>query len=140
MIYESNLSSSLSSSPYQDRLAILFNRQSLPDIISCPPQPKEHESNKGSRTPLDDFSLFGRISTFDSIHTYSGIFISGDFSRWILLDRDRGSLYGHPMWCDGGVSCFTAFNSYSCAFGFAYVTLKVRVSIIIRKNFVYSPY
>jgi hypothetical protein len=66
-----------------------------------------------------------RISVFNAIHDHSGFFVSGRLPRWIFIDERYGSIYGHPMWCDGAVTCFASFDSDHARRGFAYVTDKV---------------
>jgi hypothetical protein len=135
IIYESHVLPSIESSlsSHLDRLAILFHRQSLPDMLSLTPQSDElqHQDRISYPNPLmveEPFHLSSHLAVFNSVQNYSGFFISGAFPRWVFLDQDHGSFYSHPMWCDGGVSCFTALDHEYCSQGFAYITHKVSMS------------
>ena len=140
IVYESSTISHLllaTVASNHDRLAIVFHRRPLSDTVSAVPKSKERPIDDHSHPSSSEEtpSHHSRMTRFNSTCGYPGLFIGGTFPRWILLDQDHGSIFGHPMWCDGAINCFTTFltnhqdslssPSSPALSGFAYVTHKV---------------
>uniref|UniRef100_A0A0E0DBS7 Cleavage/polyadenylation specificity factor A subunit C-terminal domain-containing protein n=1 Tax=Oryza meridionalis TaxID=40149 RepID=A0A0E0DBS7_9ORYZ len=70
----------------------------------------------------EDIPTLGRprITTFNNVGGYEGLFLSGTRPAWVMVCRQR--LRVHPQLCDGPIEAFTVLHNVNCSHGFIYVT------------------
>ncbi|KAF8646672.1 hypothetical protein HU200_065721 [Digitaria exilis] len=70
----------------------------------------------------DDISSFGRprITIFNNVGGYEGLFIGGLRPTWAFVCRQRFRV--HPQLCDGPIVAFTVLHNVNCCRGLIYVT------------------
>ncbi|KAJ3679867.1 hypothetical protein LUZ60_016145 [Juncus effusus] len=61
-----------------------------------------------------------RISVFNNVGGYQGLFVSGSRPVWMMVCRNR--IRPHPQFCDGPVVAFTVLHNVNCNHGLIYVT------------------
>ncbi|XP_078166463.1 cleavage and polyadenylation specificity factor 160 isoform X1 [Carex rostrata] len=61
-----------------------------------------------------------RITVFNNVGGYQGLFLNGSRPAWIMACRER--LRMHPQFCDGAVVAFTILHNVNCNHGFICVT------------------
>uniref|UniRef100_A0A0E0G8C2 Cleavage/polyadenylation specificity factor A subunit N-terminal domain-containing protein n=1 Tax=Oryza nivara TaxID=4536 RepID=A0A0E0G8C2_ORYNI len=73
-------------------------------------------------TSREDIPTLGRprITTFNNVGGYEGLFLSGTRPAWVMVCRQR--LRVHPQLCDGPIEAFTVLHNVNCSHGFIYVT------------------
>ncbi|XP_015691983.2 probable cleavage and polyadenylation specificity factor subunit 1 isoform X3 [Oryza brachyantha] len=73
-------------------------------------------------TSREDIPTLGRarITMFDNVGGYEGLFLSGMRPAWVMVCRQR--LRVHPQLCDGPIEAFTVLHNVNCSHGFIYVT------------------
>ncbi|KAI4363631.1 hypothetical protein MLD38_019823 [Melastoma candidum] len=80
------------------------------------------------RVPLDMYTReeatgenpSNRITTFNNIGGYQGLFLCGSRPSWFMVIRDR--LRVHPQLCDRTIVAFTVLHNVNCNHGLIYVT------------------
>nr|TKW03259.1 hypothetical protein SEVIR_7G013400v2 [Setaria viridis] len=70
----------------------------------------------------DDISSFARprITIFNNVGGYEGLFLSGPRPTWVFVCRQRFRV--HPQLCDGPIVAFTVLHNVNCCHGLIYVT------------------
>uniref|UniRef100_A0A0E0KNE4 Cleavage/polyadenylation specificity factor A subunit C-terminal domain-containing protein n=1 Tax=Oryza punctata TaxID=4537 RepID=A0A0E0KNE4_ORYPU len=73
-------------------------------------------------TSREDIPTLGRprITIFNNVGGYEGLFLSGTRPAWVMVCRQR--LRVHPQSCDGPIEAFTVLHNVNCSHGFIYVT------------------
>ncbi|KAG8083532.1 hypothetical protein GUJ93_ZPchr0015g6659, partial [Zizania palustris] len=61
-----------------------------------------------------------RITIFNNVGGYEGLFLSGMRPAWVMVCRQR--LRVHPQLCDGPIEAFTVLHNVNCCHGLIYVT------------------
>ncbi|CAO2041474.1 unnamed protein product [Urochloa humidicola] len=70
----------------------------------------------------DDISSFARprITIFNNVGGYEGLFVGGPRPTWVFVCRQRFRV--HPQLCDGPIVAFTVLHNVNCCHGLIYVT------------------
>ncbi|PUZ46211.1 hypothetical protein GQ55_7G032200 [Panicum hallii var. hallii] len=70
----------------------------------------------------DDISSFTRprITIFNNVGGYEGLFLGGPRPTWVFVCRQRFRV--HPQLCDGPIVAFTVLHNVNCCRGLIYVT------------------
>ncbi|KAG2565125.1 hypothetical protein PVAP13_7NG025878 [Panicum virgatum] len=70
----------------------------------------------------DDISSFTRprITIFNNVGGYEGLFLGGPRPTWVFVCRQRFRV--HPQLCDGPIVAFTVLHNVNCCHGLIYVT------------------
>ncbi|XP_062185381.1 probable cleavage and polyadenylation specificity factor subunit 1 isoform X2 [Phragmites australis] len=73
-------------------------------------------------SPRDDISSPARprMSIFNNVGGYEGLFLSGPRPTWVMVCRQRFRV--HPQLCDGPIVAFTVLHNVNCCHGLIYVT------------------
>ncbi|VAH41099.1 unnamed protein product [Triticum turgidum subsp. durum] len=61
-----------------------------------------------------------RITIFNNVGGYEGLFLSGTRPVWVMVCRQRFRV--HPQLCDGPIEAFTVLHNVNCCHGLIYVT------------------
>ncbi|CAM0907795.1 unnamed protein product [Alopecurus aequalis] len=61
-----------------------------------------------------------RITIFNNVGGYEGLFLSGTKPVWVMVCRQRFRV--HPQLCDGPIEAFTVLHNVNCCHGLIYVT------------------
>lgn len=73
-------------------------------------------------TPREDISSLARprMTIFNNVGGYEGLFLSGSRPAWVMVCRQRFRV--HPQLCDGPIEAFTVLHNVNCCHGLIYVT------------------
>ncbi|PNT60775.1 hypothetical protein BRADI_5g04673v3 [Brachypodium distachyon] len=73
-------------------------------------------------TSREDISSLARprITIFNNVGGYEGLFLSGTRPVWVMVCRQRFRV--HPQLCDGPIEAFTVLHNVNCSHGLIYVT------------------
>ncbi|WVZ84660.1 hypothetical protein U9M48_031667 [Paspalum notatum var. saurae] len=73
-------------------------------------------------SPRDDISSLvrPRITVFNNVGGYEGLFLCGPRPAWVFVCRQRFRV--HPQVCDGSILAFTVLHNVNCCRGLIYVT------------------
>ncbi|KAL6653028.1 hypothetical protein ACP70R_011953 [Stipagrostis hirtigluma subsp. patula] len=73
-------------------------------------------------TSRDDISNLSqpRITIFNNVGGYEGLFLSGPRPTWVMVCRQRFRV--HPQLCDGPIVAFAVLHNVNCCHGLIYVT------------------
>lgn len=61
-----------------------------------------------------------RITIFNNVGGYEGLFLGGQRPAWVFVCRQRFRV--HPQVCDGSIVAFTVLHNVNCSRGLIYVT------------------
>ncbi|XP_020084456.1 probable cleavage and polyadenylation specificity factor subunit 1 isoform X1 [Ananas comosus] len=61
-----------------------------------------------------------RITVFNNVGGYQGLFLSGSRPAWLMVCRER--IRVHPQLCDGSIAAFAVLHNVNCNHGLIYVT------------------